>query len=212
MWDGRTIAGIPILESERRNRPSFGNQVSMNRRTFLRNGVTVGCLVALSGCTNQTLKEGKSQAEPFDELYDEEKVDLPVQQKLEDVEQGVLLAKDAEIGTLDDFKTYLEEGGLAVEDVSEDVVEGETILSVEYVVNEEMERGRALEVGIVAGAYAALIDAEFDSEELDATLLDPDGKESGEFTIRTEAAEHYNEGKTSAQTYGKEAMKELHST
>lgn len=184
----------------------------MNRRTFLRSGVAAGSLVALSGCTDRTLKEGKSQAGPFDGLYHDEEVNLPVQQKFGDVEEGVLLAEGAEIETLDDFEAYLEERGLTVKDVSEGVVEGETILSLEYVVDEEMEWGRALEVGVVAGAYAALIDAEFDGEELDVTLLDPEGEEFGEFTVRTDAAEHYIEGGTTAATYGKEAIKELKST
>lgn len=184
----------------------------MNRRTFLKSGVAVGTLVALSGCTNQTLKQGKSQAKPFGELYHHEEVRLPVEQKFEHVEEGVHRAEDAEVETPDDFEAYLKEQGFAVEDVSESVVDGETVLSLEYTAADRRERGRAFELGVVAGAYAALVDAGFDGEELDVTLLDPDGEKFGEFVVTTSAAEHYNEGETSAATYGKEAVKELEST
>lgn len=184
----------------------------MNRRTFLGNGLAVGSLVALAGCTEQTLKAGKSQVESLDDLYRYEEVSLPVRQRFELVEEGVHRAEGAEIETPDDFEAYLDEQGFAVEDVSEDTKDGAPILSLEYVADDETERGRALEVGIVAGAYAAVLEAEFDGEELDATLLDPEGAEFGEFAVPTDAAERYNEGAISAATYGKEAMKELQST
>lgn len=184
----------------------------MNRRRFLGNVLAVGSVAALAGCTEQTLKEGKSQAEPFDEVFRPEEVDLPVKQRSGEVERGVLLAEDAEVAALDDFEAYLDEQGLAVEGVSEEEVAGRTVLSMEYVAEELIEHGRALEVGVVAGAYASVVEGEFDGEELDAKLLAPDGEEFGEFKVKTDAAEHYNEGAISAATYAKEAKQELAST
>lgn len=207
----RQTAGRSVLESGRSS-SALDIRFTMNRRTVLRNGVAVGTLVALAGCTNRTLEEGKSQAEPFDELYHHEEIDLPVEQKFGHVEEGVRLAEDAAVETPEEFEAYLGERGLAVEGVSEFVRDGDTILSLEYTGDDERERGRALELGIVAGAYAAFVDAGYDGEELDVTLLAPDGEEFGEFAVTTSAAEHYNEGRTSAATYGKEAKKELRST
>lgn len=184
----------------------------MKRRTFLKNGVSVGSLVALGSCTEQTLKEGKSQPELLGELYHYEEVNLPVRQKLELVEEGVRRADGTDISTPEEFTAYLKNQGFIIEAVSEDVTGGETILSLEYTVDEEGDQGQALEVGIVAGAYAALVEAEYDGEELSASLFEPNGRAFGEFTVGTTAAEEYNEGTTTAATYGKEAMMELQST
>lgn len=182
----------------------------MNRRRFLADALAVGGLAALGGCTEQTLAEAKSRAKPFEGLHYEE-VDLPVEQRYGQVEEGVLLAEDASVTTLDEFAGFLDKEGVAVEDVSEDEAAGETMLSLEYVVGES-DHSQAVEVGLVAGAYAAFVEAAFDGEELVATLLDSEGASFGEFTVKTEAAERYAEGEASAATYGKETLKELKST
>lgn len=183
----------------------------MDRRNFLRNGVGVVGVAVLSGCTEQTLKESESQPELLDHLFHYEEVDLPVRQTFEIAATGVLRAEDAAIQTPGEFEEYVREQGLAVEGTSEAVRGDETVLSLEYVVGEARDRGRALEVGVVAGAFAALVEGEYGGDELDVTLLDPDGREFGEFAVRRSAAEAYNAGEMTAASYGSEAMKELQS-
>lgn len=197
----------------------------MNRRTLLkRGGVGVAVLVGLSGCTEETLEEAETKP-PFLDVNDEE-LELPVTRAVDVVEEGILQADGAEIEDIDGFEAYLEEQELPVEDLSEaekvveekldveredvDVIEEEahgeeTVLELEYVQPERIETGALHAIGLVAGGYAALVTAGYDAELLEATILDSDLESFGAFDVLTAWAEEYNDGITSARTYGDKA-------
>ena len=194
----------------------------MNRRTFLyRGGSSAVALVALSGCTEETL-EGAETNPPFVDI-DPEEIELPVEQQEDVVADAVLRADDATVEDPADFEAFLDEAGLRVEDVSEteklitekleveredvDLVEetahGEgTVLELEFVQPARLETGVLHSIGLVAGGYAALVESGFDGELLEATVLDSDGDSFGSFHVLTAWAEEYNEGRISARVYG----------
>lgn len=194
----------------------------MNRRTLLhRGGIGVAGLVALSGCTEETLEEAETRP-PFLDV-DAEELDLPVDQRVDVVEDGVLRAEEATIEEVDDFEGYLEELDVAVEELAEEEkpieeqldveredaedVEEEAhgeglVLALEFVQPERLEGGVLDTIGLVAGGYAALVDAGYDAEKLEATVLDPEGSSFGSFDVLTSWADEYNEGITTARVYG----------
>jgi hypothetical protein len=127
------------------------------------------------------------------------------------------------------FEAYLEVQGILVEEVLEtegiievpmeevdeeaeepvadegDVEEGPVevpIVELEYVI----EEGAVHTIGIVAGAYAALIEAGHDSELLEATVLNPADAPFGLYEIETTWAEEYNAGEISAAEYADEIL------
>ena len=195
----------------------------MNRRTLLkRGGIGVAALGTLSGCTEETLEEAETNP-TFMENVSEEEVDLPVDQRIEVVEDGILRAEDAEIEDTDGLEAYLEEQGLPVEDLSEEetVVEelpeietedvdvitndehGELpILSLEYRRPDAIETGALDDMGVVAGGYAALVEAGIDAELLEATVVDADGAPFGSFDVLTPWAEEYVDDVITAREYG----------
>lgn len=194
----------------------------MNRRTLLRRGgASVAALVAASGCTEETLEEAETQP-PFLN-FDEDELDLPVEQRADVVEAGVLRAEDADIEELDSFEAYLEDQGVSIEKLDEtkkkikekldveredvEIVEekphGEgLVLELEYVQPERIESGILSTIGIIAGGYAALVKAGYDAEKLEATVLDTEQASFGSFDVLTSWAEEYNDGIISARVYG----------
>ena len=195
----------------------------MNRRTLLkRGGIGVAALGTFSGCTEETLEEAETNPTFMDNVSEEE-IDLPVDQRIEVVEDGILRAEDAEIEDTDGLEAYLEEEGLSVEDLSEEekVVEelpeieiedvdvitndehGELpVLSLEYVRPDAIETGALDDMGVVAGGYAALVDAGPDAELLEATVVDSNREPFGSFDVLTPWAEEYVEGTITAREYG----------
>lgn len=194
----------------------------MNRRTVLRRtGVGVAALVALSGCTEETLEEAETNP-PFLDVDDED-VELPVEQGADVVERGIRAAEDADVDDVDALESFLEAEGLPVEtlDEVEKIVEEklaveredvdridekphgeEPVLELEFVQSETVTTGLLYSVGLVAGGYAALFEAGHDTELLEATVLDPDGDAFGSFHVLAAWAEEYNAGEVSARAYG----------
>lgn len=182
----------------------------MNRRTFvLRAGAFAGGLAALSGCTDTTLEESESQPPPLEERFDAAAVDLPVSTESDIAAEGIERAAGADVESVEAFEAYLREQEVAVESVEPKKEEGEALLSVEYVHGDAVERGLLYDLGIVAGGYAALVDAGVDAEKLKATLLDPGGRKFGEYEIPTDYAERYNAGEITAEEYARLASKKL---
>lgn len=173
----------------------------MHRRHLLRRaGLATAGVAALAGCTDANLKQAEAQPPLLEDLLHEEELDLPVSQKFEKVAAGVEAAADADVESVDDFEAFLDERGISVESVDELLVEGESHLALEF---EESGEGGVLEpVGVVAGAYAALVEAGHDSEALEATLRDPAGRTFGEFEVVRDWAERYADGEVSAAKYG----------
>lgn len=194
----------------------------MNRRTFLhRGGVSTAALVVLSGCTEETLEEAETRPPFLD--FDVEEFDLPVNEQLDVVEEGVLRAEEAEIENTDNFEAYLEDQDISVEGLAEedkiieekleieredvDVVEEEPhgeglVLELEYVQPERTETGTLSAIGLIAGGYATLVEAGYDAEKLEATVLDSEHTSFGSFDVLTSWAEEYNEEITTARVYG----------
>ncbi|AEH38820.1 hypothetical protein [Halopiger xanaduensis] len=194
----------------------------MNRRHLLtRCAGASAALVAVSGCTEETLAETETKP-PFIEIDDEE-LDLPVDQQVEVVEAAVVRADDAEIETIDDLEAFLDDEGLPVERLEEvekpiaekleterediDEIDNEphgtgTVLALAFVHPDRTETGTLELVGLVAGGYAALVASGNDAELLEATVLDDAAELFGSFHVLAEWAEEYNEGTTSARSYG----------
>lgn len=194
----------------------------MDRRVFLkRGGTSVAALAALAGCTEETLEETETKP-PFIEV-DEEDIELPTSQRADVVEEGVLQAEEADIEDLDDFEGYLEEQDILLEELVEEekiieekldvkeedveVVEEEPhgeglVLELEYVQPDVVESGMLHSIGLIAGGYASLVEAGYDAEKLEATVLDENHQPFGSFEVLTSWAEEYNEDITSTREYG----------
>lgn len=195
----------------------------MNRRTLLkRGGAAITAAVAMSGCTEETLEEAETRP-PFLDHVDVEELQLPVNQQLDVVEESVLLAENAEIEDIDGFEAYLEEQEISVEHLSETekiieekleieredigVIENEphgegTVLELEFVQSDRAETGSLYAIGVIAGGYASLIDAGYDAELLEATVLDESKQLFATFDVLTKWAEEYNEGIVTTRVYG----------
>lgn len=176
----------------------------MYRRDLLRAGVTLVGIPALSGCTEQRLEEAGRVPPPLEPIPKEE-VDLSVSQRLAIAEQGIERASGVDILTPDELAGYLRDQRVHVETVEGMVEGGSPILSLSYVVDETYDEGLMHHLGLVAGAYAALVEATQEHEKLTAHLLDPAGDEFGEYEIRRRWARKYNDGTYSARKFAYEA-------
>lgn len=183
----------------------------MKRRDAIRAGAAVAGLAALAGCTEYRLQEAGREPPPFEPISEEE-FDLPVTQRLAIAEEGIERTAAAEIHDSDEFAAHLEEREIHVEKLEETVAKGTKLLELEYVVEETVEEGLMHHLGVVAGGYAALIEAGHESTKLEAHLLDPDGEEYGEYEIRLRWAEKYNEGEYTARKYADEIAVTVAST
>lgn len=173
----------------------------MKRRQLLtRSALTVG-VVALSGCTERVLEEAKSQPPLFDDVYDEEKIDLPVSQKFETAEEATLRAEGKTFDDLEEFRAYVAERGVTVETLEEGVEKGERILEVAYADERDTDRGSMYSLGILSGGYAALVASDHPTDTLEASVQDSEGRKFGEFEIAAELAEQYLDGKITAAKY-----------
>ncbi|MFC6905617.1 hypothetical protein [Halalkalicoccus tibetensis] len=206
----------------------------MDRRDALKQaGLALGGLLALSGCTEEALEDAEAEP-PFieDSPLSPEEADLPVDRTHAIIVEGIEAA-DAEIEDVKSFERYLVDQGLLVEEVLEtesiieapleevdeepeeevidegDVEEGPVevpIVELEYVIEEQVEEGTVQTIGIVAGAYAALLEASHDSELLEANILDPADVPFGSYEIEGTWAEEYTTGEISAAEYGDKVL------
>lgn len=194
----------------------------MNRRTLLeQTGISVATVVALSGCTEQTLEETETKP-PFVDVDDAE-LDLPITQQTDVVEDGILQAADAEITGVDDFENFLEAQEITVEVLAEteiiieekaaveredvETVEAEPhgdglVLELEFVQPDSIDTGILDSIGLIAGGYAALVETGYSAELLEATVLDSESTAYGSFHVLTTWADEYNEEITSARSFG----------
>lgn len=207
----------------------------MNRRDALRRGsLALGGAIALGGCTEQALEDAETEP-PFveDSQLTPEEADLPIDRTHAVIEEGIEAATDADIEDVESFEGFLEEQGITVEKLTEGegiievpleegdekteeeiVDEGDPeeglatapIIELEYVLEERAEEGAVHTLGLVAGGYAALLEAGHGSELLEATVLNPSHEPFGSYDIERTWAEEYNAGEISAAEYGDEVL------
>lgn len=180
----------------------------MNRRTYLGRWLATGAVVALAGCTKQTLEDATEPPPAFDE-YDEAELDLPVDRTFDDVAREIERAADATDPSLDGVEEHLLDAGLQVDTL--ETVHGESVLELEYVHEGATREGVARGLGTVAGSYAALVRGDFDGDRLEASVLARGGRKFGSFEVATDWAEAYVEGRKTAASYGSEVLHTLKS-
>lgn len=183
----------------------------MDRRAYLERCAALGVVTVVAGCTNKTLEDAKDQPPVFDDVYDESSGDLPVEDEFDVVVEGIERAADVTLEEPAGLEAFLIDEGLEVEHLEETDHHGETILELEYVLEETISEGNGHSLGAVAGGYAALVRGEYDGDELSASILDPESRKFGEFTVQTAWAEEYNAGEKTAAVYASEVLHTLKS-
>lgn len=183
----------------------------MHRRTYLERLLAAGTVITLSGCTEQILEDAKAPSPAFDALYDEEELDLPVEQTYETVAENIERGEDVTFEAPEELREYLLDADLLVESLAEGEDHGETVLELEYAPEQTARKGNAHGLGIVAGGYAALVRGDYDGDALEASVLDSDGRKFGEFEVVTEWAEAYNDDGKTAAVYGGDILHTLES-
>jgi len=104
--------------------------------------------------------------------------DLPVEQRSDLLEAGVVAGLETEASAPESFERALVEAGVPVESV--DPADG----TVDIEFPADWADGLLYGVGLVGGAYASLVRGGYPATELSATVLDADGRPFGEFTAK----------------------------
>lgn len=173
----------------------------LDRRSLLSLGSVVLAL-PLAGCTDSRLVEAEREPPPL-EGAESEGVDLPVEGRYDVAASAIELADGASIEDLSALESYLRDQGLAVESLEESSDAG-PIVSLESPFEPGADEGVMWHMGVVAGGYAALVEAGHDAESLEATLLDGDGRGYGHYEIWRDWAEEYAAGERTAREYAGE--------
>lgn len=174
----------------------------MERRQFVRKGtLAVVGAAAVAGCAEDAADLGPSPTPAKEKTpVGDDLPDLPVKEKSDELAAKIEAIHGEDIGDPTELAETLRSEGVTEADVTEESEGG--YLSLEYVGEVTEEEGLVADVGTVAGAYAALVDAGFDGEALEVTVLDGEGRETGSYQIPTRWATEYNEGRVSAKEYG----------
>lgn len=165
------------------------------RRLLRRGGAGLAATAALAGCTEEIGEE----LPPTEKLPVSERVpDLPVTEQTEVLKEGIVAFEGVEVDGTDAFEEELDRYGVAIEAVEEEF----EVLTVEYVEQDHRDAGVLHNVGPIAGAYASLLEADFESEAAEITILDPESTTFGAAEIETPIAERYNRDELTAKEYG----------
>lgn len=174
----------------------------MRRRQLLRRGAVTLAPVGLgvgAGCAEkasvgeETPTAAKAQTPVHDDLPD-----LPVEDRRSVTERAIETAAEADVGDVEAFEAVVADGGPTVEKLTE----REGKLELELVPSDAADRGVVADVGLVGGAYAALVRADDSFLRVSATLLDDRGKPMGSFQAVTAWARRYVAAEWSAKAYG----------
>lgn len=176
-----------------RNASGGGSQGSTRRR-FLQGG-TVVAAIGLAGCIEEMGTEFPQNTKwPVSEYVP----DLPVEERSAILEERIPELAEADITDLEGLASTLEEYEMTVESVERD----RDVLALEYVNTDRNDEGNVHDVALLAGGYAALVDAGYDTVALGATILDDAPASYGSATVETPHAEEYNAGELTAAEYG----------
>lgn len=165
------------------------------RRILVRGGLSLAGVASLSGCIEEIGEEFPPNTKtPASELTPE----LPVTEKTDVMEDGITALDGEEIDDPEAFRSVIEEYGIEVEHVEEEV----GALTIEFISSRRVEEGKLHGIGPIAGAYAALIDSGYEAEFLEITILDPESSSFGAAEIDTELTRRYNAGELTVKEYG----------
>lgn len=152
-------------------------------------------MTLLSGCT----------AEVGDELPPNDKRPvsgylpaLPVTQQSSILAERIRTGADAGIETEEDLAGAFGAYSLEIESVARE----RDVLTVEYITTERYAEGALHDVGLVAGAYASLVEAGFDGVAMDVTILDDAPASFGAAEVDTAWADGFVAGELTAEEYG----------
>ncbi|QCW03783.1 hypothetical protein [Natrinema pallidum] len=176
-----------------RNAPGEGSEGSTRRR-FLRAGA-VAVTVALTGCIEEMGTEFPANTEWPVSAY---VPPLPVAERRAIFEERIPALAAADITTPDGLASTLAEFDMAVGSVARE----RDVLTLEYVNTDRYDEGNAHDIALIAGGYAALVNAGYDTVALGATILDDAPASYGSATVETEHAAAYNAGELTAAEYG----------
>ncbi|MFC4543655.1 hypothetical protein ACFO5R_17145 [Halosolutus amylolyticus] len=173
------------------------------RRRFLR-ASGVAALAATAGCIEEMGTEfPKNRTWPTAEYVPS----LPVEERSSVLEERIPDLASAEITDPDGLASTLGEYDIAVESIERE----RDVLALEYVNADHYREGDLHDVALIAGGYAALVDAGYDAVALGATILDDAPASYGSVTVETSWAEQYNEGELTAAEYGELVVKTIES-
>lgn len=164
------------------------------RRRLLRAGGLAG-VALLSGCTADVGDEfPPNDKRPVSGYVPE----LPVTQRSSILAERIRVGVDAGVESEADLDGAFEEHSLEIESVDTE----RDVLTVEYVTTERYAQGTLHDVGLLAGAYASIVEAGTDTVAMDVTILDDAPESYGAAEIDTAWALAYNDGTLTAEEYG----------
>jgi hypothetical protein len=166
-----------------------------SRRSVLRGALALAGVGSLAGCVDEIGEELPPNAKtPVSEYVPT----LPVRERTEVLEEGIVALADEAIADLEGFASALEDHGVVIERVAEEL----EVVTVEFVSSRRVDAGKLDGIGPIAGAFAALIGSGFETTALEITILEPDSSSFGAATAETAWAERYVAGGLTAGEYG----------
>lgn len=172
--------------------PDGGPKRSRTRRGVLRAAGAAGAFL-LAGCTQDVGKEFPPNRKwPVSEY----KPELPVEERTATMAHRIEATADADVADPEDLGPALPDG-IEVESVERD----RDVLHVEYASDDRYATGVLPHVASLAGAYAALVDAGYDTVAMSITVLDDAPSTYGHATVETTWAEAYVVREETAKEY-----------
>ncbi|WP_247729282.1 twin-arginine translocation signal domain-containing protein [Halovivax limisalsi] len=181
--------------SSRSPREPTGRQANgtASRRRFLRAGGAVG-LTALAGCTEDVGSElPENRAWPIAGLLPS----LPFETRADRFDARLESAAAEPIDDVNAFTEVVQNRVSRLDSIEED----RDVLAVEYVTDVDRSDGVGHDIAAIAGAYAALIEAGYQSYALTTTIREAPSGPVGSAVVYTEWAVAYNEGRYDTGEY-----------
>ena len=170
-----------------------GSDRSRTRRGLLRAAGTAGAFL-LAGCTEDVGEELPPNREwPVSEHVPE----LPVEERSATMAARIEAGAAADVEEPEAIPDALPDG-IEVESVEEE----RDVLHVEYLSSDRYGTGDLHHVASLAGAYAALVEADYDGVAMSVSILDDAPESYGHATVETAWAEEYNADELTAKEYG----------
>lgn len=181
----------------------------MRRRTYLRDAAGASLVVLAAGCTEGSLEDADQPAGVLEDVFDAAEIDLPVDHVIEEIARRIEAADGESVESVDALGEYLSGEDIDHERLEESEDAGETVLELEYAVEDPAAEGNVHGLGTVAGGYAALVRGGYDGDLLEAHVVDGDGETFGHFEVETAWAESYDAGDLSTRSYASEVLHTL---